>query len=433
MTESSAGETRYLLSDGLGSVRQAMDDNGSVVVYNEFDPYGNSIANRKSSIVNPYGFTGEWWQDEVELLHLRARWYMPGTGTFLSRDPVESEPPYQYVQGNPINLIDPSGLRSSSNTSAATESLSLVPSGYFEGYVASGTAANCIVAIRGKEVAYNFNTGEKAVFEYTSEQFSTAYVNIPVAGVNLFDNFGVDVGFYSGYLWGFSRNFIGNPAGIDEYDGRAVTFNTGLSLELPTAIPAVSVAGDIGLTGAIGNPVKGFGLYAGLEGSIGAPFPFDLSAAVINVEEFRKETYQKYNIYESSDMAYDIKLGIGSPMPFEVLGSSLPIMVIRSGAADTVKQYAPDEEWGDLVPPAAPLGFDTYVCQYDGRPAHCQTYGFITTIFYTDMSEDELKRLQEQRKVWREENPCTPSFLGMSLCPAYPPHLLLPSERVNLD
>jgi len=30
-------------------------------------------------------------------------------GTFLSRDPVESEPPYSYVNGNPINFVDPSG------------------------------------------------------------------------------------------------------------------------------------------------------------------------------------------------------------------------------------------------------------------------------------------------------------------------------------
>ncbi|MBE7549471.1 MAG: hypothetical protein HS126_00135 [Anaerolineales bacterium] len=44
------------------------------------------------------------------MLHLRARWYSPGEGVFLSRDPVESEPPYQYVRGNPANWVDPSGL-----------------------------------------------------------------------------------------------------------------------------------------------------------------------------------------------------------------------------------------------------------------------------------------------------------------------------------
>jgi YD repeat-containing protein len=77
MAQSASGERRYLLSDGLGSVRQAVDDTGSVVAYNEFDPYGNPIVNRQSEIGNPYGFTGEWWQAEVGLLHLRARWHLP--------------------------------------------------------------------------------------------------------------------------------------------------------------------------------------------------------------------------------------------------------------------------------------------------------------------------------------------------------------------
>ncbi|MCI0530025.1 MAG: RHS repeat-associated core domain-containing protein, partial [Nitrospira sp.] len=105
VAESSTGETRYLLSDGLGSARQAVDENGAVVAYNEFDPYGNPVQNESG----PYGFTGEWWEDEIGLLHLRARWYSVETGTFISKDPIEDEPPYQYVRGNPITLIDPSG------------------------------------------------------------------------------------------------------------------------------------------------------------------------------------------------------------------------------------------------------------------------------------------------------------------------------------
>jgi YD repeat-containing protein len=67
VAESAVGEVRYLLSDGLGSVRQAVDDRGAVTAYNEFDPYGKPIVNRQSEIVNPYGFTGEWWQSEVGL------------------------------------------------------------------------------------------------------------------------------------------------------------------------------------------------------------------------------------------------------------------------------------------------------------------------------------------------------------------------------
>ncbi len=96
VAESGSGETQYLLADGLGSIRHAVDEDGSVVAYNEFDPYGNPVQNDSG----PYGFTGEWYEGEIELLHLRTRWYSVETGTFLSRDAVESEPPYQYVGGN---------------------------------------------------------------------------------------------------------------------------------------------------------------------------------------------------------------------------------------------------------------------------------------------------------------------------------------------
>lgn len=61
-----------------------------------------------------YGYTGKGYEGYINLLHLRARWYLAETGTFLSRDAVESEPPYAYVRGNPINRIDPSGKQGDS-------------------------------------------------------------------------------------------------------------------------------------------------------------------------------------------------------------------------------------------------------------------------------------------------------------------------------
>ena len=109
MTESSTGEVRYLLSDGLGSVRQAVDDTGIVLAYYEFDPYGNPVDNIGGE---PYGYTGEWYEGYIQLLHLRARWYAPETGTFLSRDAWEGNALYSqsmngwsYVEGNSINFI----------------------------------------------------------------------------------------------------------------------------------------------------------------------------------------------------------------------------------------------------------------------------------------------------------------------------------------
>jgi RHS repeat-associated protein len=64
----------------------------------------------------PYAFTGEWWEQDVRLLHLRARWYDGSSGIFLSKDPwpgdaqrPQSLNGWSYVEGNPVNRVDPSG------------------------------------------------------------------------------------------------------------------------------------------------------------------------------------------------------------------------------------------------------------------------------------------------------------------------------------
>jgi len=63
-----------------------------------------------------YIFTGEM-TDANGLVHLRARYYDPNVGVFASLDPfegVDSRPMsvngYSYVEGNPINWINPSGM-----------------------------------------------------------------------------------------------------------------------------------------------------------------------------------------------------------------------------------------------------------------------------------------------------------------------------------
>jgi RHS repeat-associated protein len=87
-----------------------------VVSYDEFDPYGNPITQHMVRST-PYGYTGEWWEAEVGLLQLRARWYEPGAGRFSSVDPWPADPsdpsssnPYLYVEANPVNRIDPNGM-----------------------------------------------------------------------------------------------------------------------------------------------------------------------------------------------------------------------------------------------------------------------------------------------------------------------------------
>jgi len=63
------------------------------------------------------GYTGEWFDADVGLTYLRARWYDGATGRFTSQDTWEGDhykPQtlhfYVYVENNSINLVDPSGL-----------------------------------------------------------------------------------------------------------------------------------------------------------------------------------------------------------------------------------------------------------------------------------------------------------------------------------
>jgi RHS repeat-associated protein len=64
-----------------------------------------------------YRFTGQQEDATLGLTYLRARYYDPSTGRFLTKDPWRGSPRvpasqhrYAYVQNGPTNAADPSGL-----------------------------------------------------------------------------------------------------------------------------------------------------------------------------------------------------------------------------------------------------------------------------------------------------------------------------------
>jgi RHS repeat-associated protein len=78
-----------------------------------YDVYGATPSSTGSQ-PNPYQFAGQA-TDSTGLQYLRARYYDPATGTFLSSDPMGASPawtgnPYGYANGNPALLVDPYGL-----------------------------------------------------------------------------------------------------------------------------------------------------------------------------------------------------------------------------------------------------------------------------------------------------------------------------------
>jgi RHS repeat-associated protein len=110
----SAGALSVSHADGLGSVRALSDGAGTLVGTYLTDSFGVALATGGSS-AQPFQFTGEQ-RDTTGLYYLRARFYDPQVGRFLSRDTLfgSSRSPlslhrYSYVQNNPINAVDPSG------------------------------------------------------------------------------------------------------------------------------------------------------------------------------------------------------------------------------------------------------------------------------------------------------------------------------------
>jgi RHS repeat-associated protein len=109
-------ETRYLLADGLGTVRSEVVS-GAVEAVATYSPYGKVLAQIGGS-GTVYGFTGEQYDSAASLLYLRARYHNPTLRVFMSRDPwsgTATQPrtlnSYLYVGDNPTNYVDPTGQR----------------------------------------------------------------------------------------------------------------------------------------------------------------------------------------------------------------------------------------------------------------------------------------------------------------------------------
>ena len=110
-----SGTWAYHVNDGLGSVRQLADPTGQVVQGYSFSPFGVPLG---ESGGEPYGYTGEQWDSDAALLYLQARWYVPGTGRFLTQDlwtgdwkRPASLHRYSYSNNNPTKYVDPSGFQ----------------------------------------------------------------------------------------------------------------------------------------------------------------------------------------------------------------------------------------------------------------------------------------------------------------------------------
>jgi RHS repeat-associated protein len=110
------GVDSFYLHDALGSTRALTDGSGAVTDSYSYDAFGELMSSTGTT-VNSFLYTGEQHDVASGLYYLRARYYNPSAGRFISMDPYRgalnapaTQHRYAYTQNNPVNATDPTGL-----------------------------------------------------------------------------------------------------------------------------------------------------------------------------------------------------------------------------------------------------------------------------------------------------------------------------------
>jgi len=112
---------RWYLYDGLGSVIAEVGENVfmeadntpcvPVLGVNRLDVYGNDLGGSSGASSHKFvGKLGHTTDSNTGLVYMRARYYDPNLGRFISEDPAgDGVNWYAYCRNNPINLVDENG------------------------------------------------------------------------------------------------------------------------------------------------------------------------------------------------------------------------------------------------------------------------------------------------------------------------------------
>jgi RHS repeat-associated protein len=106
---------RYQIGNHVGSAVLELDDQGRIISYEEYTPYGSTTYQAvRSQTETPkrYRFTGKERDQESGMYYHGARYYAPWLGRWTSCDPSGIEAGlnlYIYGSANPVRFVDPAG------------------------------------------------------------------------------------------------------------------------------------------------------------------------------------------------------------------------------------------------------------------------------------------------------------------------------------
>jgi RHS repeat-associated protein len=132
-TAGALDDVLWAASDHLGTVRELLDENGTLVEHREYDSFGAidaafdevGAAKPQNSLLTEVAYTGHWYDRNLDAYITPSRVYDPHTGRFLSEDPAgfAADGPnlYRYAKNDPVNFRDPSGRPSAEKLAPAAQ------------------------------------------------------------------------------------------------------------------------------------------------------------------------------------------------------------------------------------------------------------------------------------------------------------------------
>jgi RHS repeat-associated protein len=348
---------QYHLGDALGSVRSLVGASGDLSLTQSYQPFGNRLV-ASGSVSSTFAFTGEQ-MDGTGLVYLRARYYAPAQGRFLSQDVwsgtvsmPSTQHPWLYALANPTTLTDPTGsfpewCRSRwtkwGYAKCVLDYYHLEPAGsiffngdavrnvtggigcwrgpieyrgpgYLEGYSWFGT-----VVWGGKEIVYDFATMERSQFTYIGAGISDSMIG----------------GGYALYV-GLAEGLRSDTSLRTQYIGLGFVETVGADISLEDYL-----SGGLGLVGTTSLSdfkLRTMSAYVGVSAGIGVPL-VDVGFGIVNFTE-SPGAYKLYYPSGQATMVVDILGGRESPYPEIVqISAESELFNMRGLAASIIAPY----------------------------------------------------------------------------------------------